>query len=116
MSVPDTRTAFNCRWSFNWKPRTNGNFELSIITSAIDTRELLGSRPDRFIPGKDGQYKLTTSLFELHSLSGSFEEERKHSSLTEFEPWDRPDHSLVLEQLRRFSSRTLKFRRVVTYW
>ena len=62
MSVPDTRTAFNCCCSFNWKRRTDGNFELSNITSAVHIREFLGSRPGRFIPAETGQYIVTTRL------------------------------------------------------
>jgi len=33
LSVTDTGTAFNCCCSFNWKRRTDENFELNIITS-----------------------------------------------------------------------------------
>jgi hypothetical protein len=95
MSVPDTRTAFNCRCSFNWKRRTDGNCELSNITSAIDTLELLGSRPGRCIPGDRGQYIVTTRLCGPQSQSGSFGEDRKHAPLPEFEPFDRPAQSLV---------------------
>jgi hypothetical protein len=95
MSVLDTRTASNCRCSFNWKRRTDENCELSIITSAIDTCELWVLRPGRFIPSETGQYILTTRLCGPQSQSGNFGEDRKHSLLPEFEPWDRPAKSLV---------------------
>jgi hypothetical protein len=95
MSVPDTRTAFNCRCSFNWKRRTDGIFELSIISSALETRDLLGSRPGRFIPGEDEQYVVPTRLCGLLSQSGSCGEDRKPSPLPEIEPCVRPDDSLV---------------------
>jgi hypothetical protein len=95
MSVPDTRTAFNCRCSFNWKRRTDGIFELSIIYSALDTRELLGSRPGRLIPGEDRQYILPTRLCRPQSQSGSFGEDRNHSCFPEFGTWDLEAKSLV---------------------
>jgi len=62
LSVTDTGTAFNCCCSFNWKRRTGGNFELSFITSALHTHELLGSHPGHFIPEETGQHILTTRL------------------------------------------------------
>jgi len=52
LSVPDTRTAFIFCCSINWKRKTDGNFVLSNITWALDTDELIGSRPDRFIRRK----------------------------------------------------------------
>jgi len=61
LSVTDTRTAFNCRCSHNWKRRTDGNIELSIITSELDTCDLLGSRPVCFIPEKSVQFILVNT-------------------------------------------------------
>ena len=87
--------SFNCCCSVNWKRRTDGIFELIIINSALHKRVLLGSRPGRFIPGQTGKYKLTTSLCGHQSQSVSFGEDRKHSPLPEFEPWNRPAQSLV---------------------
>jgi len=68
MSVPDTRT--KCSRSFNWKSKTNEIFVLSIITSALDTRDLLVSRPDRFIPSEEDQYILNKWLCKPQSQSG----------------------------------------------
>jgi hypothetical protein len=79
----------------NWKRRTDGNFELSFITSALDTRDLLGSRPGRFIRGETGQYKLTRRLCGPQRQCGSFGGDRKHSPLPEIEPWNRRAQSLI---------------------
>jgi isocitrate lyase len=95
MSVPDTRTAFNCCCSFNWKSRTNGNLELSIITLALDTRELLSPHSGRVIPGEEGIYILTTTNCGPESQFGNFGEERKFSISNEFEPWDCPQQRLL---------------------
>jgi hypothetical protein len=73
-------------------------FQLNIITLALDTRYLLGSRPGRFIPGETGQYILTTKLCEPQSQSGSFGEDRKHSNLPDFETWDLPAENPVRKQ------------------
>ena len=73
LSVTDIRTAFNCCCSFNWKRRTDGNFKLRFITSALNTREFLGSRPRCFISGEQGQYTLTTRLCGSQSQSGCLE-------------------------------------------
>jgi len=108
LSVTDIRTAFNCCCSFNWKRRTDGNFKLRFITSALNTREFLGSRPRCFISGEQGQYTLTTRLCGSQSQSGSFGDDRKHSPLSEFETWDRPAQSLVRRPTARFSSRKFK--------
>jgi len=116
LSVTDIRTTFNCGCSFNWNRRTDGNFELSFITSAHHTREFLGSRPGRFISVKTGQYLLTTRLCGPKSQSGNFVGERIHSSLPEFKPWDSPAHSLIRRNTARFSSRNSKYKRLVTYW
>ena len=74
---------------------THGNFELSITTLALDTRELLALRPGRFIPSEDGQCILTTRLCGPHSQCWSFGEDSKHSNLPELESRDRPALSLV---------------------
>jgi hypothetical protein len=95
MSVPDTRTTFNCCCSFIWKRRTNGNLELSIITLALDTRELLSPLSSRFIPGEEGIYILTSTNCGPENQSGNFGEGRKLSILKEFESWDRPEKKLL---------------------
>jgi len=85
LSVTDTGTTFNCCCSFNWKRRTDGNFELSFITSALNTRDLLGSHPGRFISYETGKYTLTTRLCGPQSLFGRFGEDIKYSPILEFE-------------------------------
>ena len=114
ISVPDTRKAFTFCCSFNCKRNTKGSFVLGIITWALDTGDLLGSRLDRFIPS-EGQYVPTNTLCETQSKSGRFGRKRINSSLPQFEIWDRPSHSLVLRKTARFSSSYLQFRRLVTY-
>ena len=116
MSVPDTRTTLTYSCSFNWRSKTNEPIVLSIITSALDTRDLLGSRPDRFIPSEEEQYILTNRECWPQNQSGHFGGHRKYSPLPEFEPWDRPAHSLVRRPTARFSSRKLKLRKLVTCW
>jgi len=116
LSVTNTRTTFNCCWSFNWKRRTDGNFELSFITSALNTRELLRSRPSRFIPGEDWQCILTTRQCWTQIQSGSFGEDRKHSPLQDSNPGIVQPRVSTVGRLRRFSSRNLKLRSLVTYW
>jgi len=54
LSVPDTRIDFTFCCPFKWKRNTNENFVLSDITWETITGELLSSRPDRFIRGKEG--------------------------------------------------------------
>jgi len=54
LPVPDTRTNFTYCCSFNWKRNTNVISVLSIFTWALDTGELLGSNPRRFIPSRLG--------------------------------------------------------------
>jgi len=94
MSVPVTRTAFTYWCSFNWKSKTNGNFVLSIITSALNGSELLGSGPGRIIPGEEVQYIPTRRLCGPQSHSGPFGGHINLSPLQEFDFWDRPAHSL----------------------
>ena len=95
LSVTDTRTAFNGCCSFNWKRRTDGNFEQSSITSALHTRDLLGSRPAAFIPVETGWNILTTMLCGSQSQSGNFGEERQHLFSLEFEHWEHPVQRIV---------------------
>ena len=52
-------TGFTVTANFN----TNGSFVRCVITWALDTGELLGSRLDGFIPVQAVRYKLTRSLF-----------------------------------------------------
>ena len=113
-SVPDTRTNFTYRCSFNWKRNTNGTFVLSIITSALNADELLGSRPGPFIPGEEWQYKLTRRMCGPQSQSGRFGNHRKHLPLPEFETCDRPAHSIFHRLNARLSSRNLILRNLVT--
>ena len=115
MSVPDTRTAFTHSCSFNWESKTNETFVLSIITSALDTRDLLVSCPDRLIPSEE-EYILTSRLYGPQSQSGDFGWHSKHSPLPEFETWERPATSPLRKPTARFFSRNRKLRRLVTYW
>jgi len=102
MSVPDTRTTFNYCCSYNWKRKTNGNFVLSIFTSALGTGELLGSRPGRFIPAGEGQYKLTRRLCGPQRQSGRFGGHRKHSPWLEFETGIVQHTASSVDRLRYF--------------
>ena len=94
ISVPDTRTDFSFCCSFNWKLNSNGKIVLCIITSALDTGELLGWRVCRFICS-ERQYVATSSLCKPQSQSWRFEREIKQPSLPESETWYRTARILV---------------------
>jgi len=115
LSVPNTRTAFTYCCPFNWRRKTEGNFVLSIITSAFDGGEFLGSHPGRFIPGEEGQYRLTKGLCVSQGQSGRFTGQRKHSPLPEFELWDRPAQSHVSRPTATVLLKNLSLGSLVAY-
>jgi len=71
---------------------------------ALDTRELLDSRPCSFILDEMGRYKLPTRLGWRQNQSWTSGEERKHSPLPEFERGPTAPVSFKKSQVEKVSN------------